>query len=61
MNHASQFPSVTNTNSQPIPDTNYAFTQMATLMETARLHIFTYLANDPLNCSNSSKANQDST
>jgi len=60
MNHASQFPSVTHI-TQPIPDTNYAFAQMATLMETVYLHIFTYLANDPLNYNSSSNANQDST
>jgi hypothetical protein len=60
MNHAAQSPGVAIINPKPTLDMNYAFAQTAMLMETVRLHMFTYLANDPLNCSRSSKANQDS-
>ncbi len=48
MNHASQSPSVASINPKPILDMNYAFAQTAMLMAAVRLHIFTYLANDPL-------------
>src|SRR5205807_2403796 len=48
MNHASQSPGVANVNPKPILDMNYAFAQTAMLMAAVRLHIFTYLANDPL-------------
>jgi len=48
MNRASQSPGMANVNPKPILDMNYAFAQTATLMAAVRLHIFTYLANDPL-------------
>jgi len=48
MNHASRSPNVANVNPKPILDMNYAFAQTAMLMAAVRLHIFTYLANDPL-------------
>jgi len=35
-------------NPKPILDMNYAFAQTAMLMAAVRLHIFTYLASDPL-------------
>jgi len=48
MNHASQSPGVAIINPKPILDMNYAFAQTAMLMAAVRLHIFTYLASDPL-------------
>ena len=48
MNHAAQHPGVENINPKPILDMNYAFAQTALLMAAVRLHIFTYLASDPL-------------
>ena len=48
MNLISQSPGAAILNPKPILDMNYAFTQMALLMAVVRLHIFTYLASDPL-------------
>lgn len=48
MNHVSQSPGMAILNPKPILDMNYAFAQTAMLMAAVRLHIFTYLANDPL-------------
>ena len=48
MNHASQSPGVAIINPKPILDMNYAFAQTAILMAAVRLHIFTYLAGEPL-------------
>lgn len=48
MNSASKSPGVANVNPKPILDMNYAFAQTAMLMAAVHLHIFTYLANDPL-------------
>jgi hypothetical protein len=48
MNLISQSPGVAIINPKPILDMNYAFAQTALLTAAVRLHIFTYLANDPL-------------
>ena len=48
MNYASLSPSVANSNPKPVLDMNYAFAQKVILMKAVRLHIFTYLANNPL-------------
>ena len=48
MNHAAQYPGEANVNPKSILDMNYAFAQTAMLMAAVRLHIFTYLARDPL-------------
>jgi ubiquinone/menaquinone biosynthesis C-methylase UbiE len=48
MNLVSQSPGVATLNPKPILDMNYAFAQTALLMAAVRLHIFTYLASDPL-------------
>jgi ubiquinone/menaquinone biosynthesis C-methylase UbiE len=48
MNHASQSASMPAINPKPILDMNYAFAQTAMLMAAVRLHLFTYLASDPL-------------
>lgn len=49
MNHASQpAASMPTINPKPILDMNYAFAQTAMLMAAVRLHLFTYLASDPL-------------
>jgi len=48
MIHASQSPGVAIINPKPILDMNYAFAQTAMLMAAVRLHIFTYLASEPL-------------
>jgi ubiquinone/menaquinone biosynthesis C-methylase UbiE len=48
MNRASQPSCIPTINPKPILDMNYAFAQTAMLMAAVRLHIFTYLASDPL-------------
>jgi len=48
MNHASQPSCMLTINPKPILDMNYAFAQTAMLMAAVRLHIFTYLASNPL-------------
>lgn len=48
MNHAAQYPGVASVNPKPILDMNSAFAQTALLLAAVRLHIFTYLARDPL-------------
>ena len=48
MSLISQSPGAAILNPKPILDMNYAFAQTALLMVAVRLHIFTYLASDPL-------------
>jgi ubiquinone/menaquinone biosynthesis C-methylase UbiE len=48
MNHAAQHLGVANVSPKSILDMNYAFAQTALLMAAVRLHLFTYLASDPL-------------
>jgi hypothetical protein len=48
MNHAAQYPGVANVNPKLILDMNSAFAQTVLLMPAVRLHIFPYLAGDPL-------------
>ncbi len=48
MSHAAHYPGEANVSPKSILDMNYAFAQTALLMVAVRLHLFTYLASDPL-------------